>query len=77
MNNDDDGCDDADDDDNNHTVPAFNFCTKCVGSIIHDRTPDCQPVSWAWMTPKLDIALIRKLHESLMCCAYVMIYNLW
>ena len=28
----------------------FNLCTKCVNSlgIIHNRTPDCHPVSWAW-----------------------------
>ena len=33
------------------TVPTFNSCTKCVGSrgLIHDRTPNCQPGSWAWM----------------------------
>ena len=31
----------------NTTVLTFNSCTKCVGSpdIIHDRTPDCYPVS--------------------------------
>ena len=31
------------------TVPIFNSCTICLGSLgmIHDRTPDCQPVSWA------------------------------
>ena len=30
-------------------VPAHTFCTKHVGSpgILHDRTPDCHPVSWA------------------------------
>ena len=35
------------------TVPASNPCTKFVGSpgMIHDRTPDCHPVSWAWMQP--------------------------
>ena len=29
------------------TVPAFNSCTKCVGSpdILHDQTPDCHPIS--------------------------------
>ena len=33
------------------TVPPFNSCTKCVGSlgIIYDRKPDCHPVSSAWM----------------------------
>ena len=33
------------------TVPTFNFCTICVGSpdIIHDHTPDCNPVFMAWM----------------------------
>ena len=33
------------------TVPAFNSCTKCMGSlgIIHDLTPDCHPVFWGWM----------------------------
>ena len=33
------------------TVLTFNSCTKCVGSpgIIHDYTPDCQPVSGARM----------------------------
>ena len=33
------------------TVTTSNSCTKCVGSpsIIHDRTSDCNPVSWSWM----------------------------
>ena len=33
------------------TVLTLNSCTKGVGSlgIIHDRTPDCHPVSRAWM----------------------------
>ena len=33
------------------TVPACDSCTKCVGNpgIMHDRTQDCHPVSWAWM----------------------------
>ena len=33
------------------TVPAFNSSTKCVGSsgILHDRTPDCNPISKAWI----------------------------
>ena len=30
------------------TVLTFNSCTKCVGSLIHDRTPDRHPVFWAW-----------------------------
>ena len=32
-------------------VPTFYSYTKCMGSprIIHDRTLDCQPVSWACM----------------------------
>ena len=36
-------------------VPTFNSCTKCVASIgiIHDRTPDCHSVSWAWMRGSL------------------------
>ena len=54
-----------------NTMPAFNSCTKCVGSpgIIHDRTPDDPPVSWAWMTSQLNVALIRKPRGSLMCLA--------
>ena len=33
------------------TVPTYDSCTKCVGSpgIIHDHTPVCHPVFWAWM----------------------------
>ena len=33
------------------TVPTFNSCIRYVGisGIIHDRKPDCHPVSWAWM----------------------------
>ena len=50
-------------------MPTFNSCTKCPG-IIHERTPDCHPVSWAWMTSQLNLALIRKLLGSLMCLAY-------
>ena len=32
------------------TVPTFDSCTECLGSpcLIHDRTPDCHPVTWAW-----------------------------
>ena len=35
------------------TVSAFNFCTKCLGipGIMHDCTPNCHPVFWAWMRP--------------------------
>ena len=53
-------------------VPTYNSCSKCAGSpaIIHDRTPDCCPVFWAWMTSQLNEALIRKLRGSLMCLAY-------
>ena len=59
------------------TVPTFNSCTKCVGSpgIIHDRTPDYHPVSWAWMNgwphDRTNVALIRKLRGSLMCLTYL------
>ena len=56
------------------TVPTFNSCTRWVGSlgIIHDSTPDCHPVSLAWMLelPQLNVALICKLRGSLMCLAY-------
>ena len=33
------------------TVATFNFCNECTGNpgITDDRTPDCHPVSWAWM----------------------------
>ena len=33
------------------TVPTFSICTKFAGSHnkIHDHTPDCNQVSWAWM----------------------------
>ena len=33
------------------TVATFKSCIKCLGrpGIIHDRTPDCHLVSWAWM----------------------------
>ena len=43
------------------TVPTFYSCTECLGSlgIIHDHTPDCHTVSLAWMTSKLNVALIR------------------
>ena len=44
------------------TLPTYNSCTRCVGSFstIHDRSPDCHPVSSAWMTSQLNVALIRK-----------------
>ena len=34
-----------------NTVPTFNSCTECVDSPsrIHDRTPDCHPVSLSLM----------------------------
>ena len=34
-----------------YTLPTFNSCTKCMGSlgIINDRMLDCYPVSLAWM----------------------------
>ena len=56
------------------TVPTFNSCTKCVGGLgkIRDRMPDCHPVSWAmdaWMTSQLNVVLIHKLCESLICMA--------
>ena len=36
-------------------MPPFYSCTKCVDSpgIIHYHTPDCHPVSWAWMLPQV------------------------
>ena len=48
------------------TVQTFNSCTECVGrvGIIHDRSPDCHLVSWAWMTSILNKALIRKLNDG-------------
>ena len=57
------------------TMPIFNSCTTCMCSpgIINDRTHGCHPVSWARMTTKLiNIALICKLHGSLVCLA-----NFW
>ena len=58
------------------TVPTSNSCTKCVSSPvrIHDRTPDCHLISWAWMHGlplQLKVALSRKLRESSMCFAYI------
>ena len=48
------------------TMQTFNSCTKCVGSpgIIHDRTPDCHPISWAYISLQLNVALIRKLPQQ-------------
>ena len=50
------------------TVLTLNSCTKGVGSlgIIHDRTPDCHPVSRAWMYGWPHYML----RVSLMCLAY-------
>ena len=33
------------------TVPTFNSCIKCVGTlgIIQEPSPSCHPMSWAWM----------------------------
>ena len=33
-------------------MPTGNYCIKCVDSpaVIHDRTPDCHPVSWLPLT---------------------------
>ena len=60
-----------------YTVPTFNSCTKCLGSlgIIHDRTPDCTQFSGYGchhksLTLQLNVALIRKLRGSLRCLAY-------
>ena len=55
-----------------HQHHSLNLCAKCARSpgIMHDRLSDCHPVSWAWMTSQLNLALIRKLHWSLMCLAY-------
>ena len=46
------------------TVPTFNSYTKCMGSpgIIHVCMPDWYPVSYAWMTSQLNVAVNRKLH---------------
>ena len=54
-------------------LTTFDSCTKCVGcpGIIHDRTPDCHPVSWAWMTSQVNVAWICMLRGSLMCLGYI------
>ena len=46
------------------TVMTLNSCTKCVGSTgrIHDCTPDCHPVSRAWLT-----WMTSQLNAALMC----------
>ena len=54
---------------------SFNSCTKCVGSSgrLHDRTPNCQPVSWACIFSQLKVALIYTLRGSFMWLAYLLI----
>ena len=56
------------------TVPTFNSCSKCTGSmvIIHDCMPDCHSFLGmdAWMTSQMKVALIRNVRGSLMCLAY-------
>ena len=58
------------------TVPTYKSCTECVCSpgIIHDRTSDCHPVSWACIYCMDDITTERSLYSrcvgSLMCLAY-------
>ena len=37
---------------------------------LHDRTPHYHPISWAWKTSQLNVALIRKLRRSLMGLDY-------
>ena len=46
-------------------------------SMIHDRTPDCHPVLWAWMTSQVNVTLIRKLSGSLMSLDYLMTCYSW
>ena len=57
------------------TVPTFNSCTRCLGSlgIIHVRTwlPPSFLALDAWMTSQLNGALIRKLRGTLTCLAYL------
>ena len=57
---------------NSLRMEMVNSCTKGVGHlrIISDRSPNCHPVFWAWMTPQLNVALICKLSGSLMCLTY-------
>ena len=64
------------------TGPVVNSYTKFVGSpeILHDHAPDCHPSFMgmdAWMTPQLNIALIRKLRGTLMCLAYFLTCYPW
>ena len=54
------------------TVSTFNSCTECAGSsaMLNDRMPNFYPVFLGmdvWMTLWMNVALIRKLHVSLMC----------
>ena len=60
------------------TVQTFNSCTRCPG-IIHDRAPDLNLVSWAWMISQLNVALIRNLHVrgSLICRTFVVTCYAW
>ena len=55
------------------TVPAFNCCTKCTGrlGIIREGTPDCYPVSRAWMRP-----LISQLNISLICAWLIISFDM-
>ena len=61
------------------TVMMLNSCTRCMGSpgIIHDCMPNLPPSYVgmdAWMTSQLNVALIHKLHGSLMCLALFLTY---
>ena len=60
-----------------NTVPTFNSCPKCMASPgeIHDRMPYCQPVSWAWMTTQLNVALINSL--SAKCLFWAEVCKIW
>ena len=53
------------------TVPTFNSCIKCVGmpGIIYDCTPDCHPVSWAWMRPHVPDLTTARSFDSQATCA--------
>ena len=57
-------------------VQTFNSCTRCTGRsvIIHDRTPKCRRVSSAWMTSKLNVALVHRLRGPLTCLAFLTCY---
>ena len=57
------------------TVPTFNSCTKWLGNPGHNTQPHAQlPPSFlvtdAWMISQLNVALIGKLHGSLLCLAH-------